>query len=153
MRKRHRKSFGTDSTEQCAQDTLLQGVTRYKLIPTFISEACVHSNATSKAIFNEVTCAILCKITSLTAFVSSSPFISFLTFSVFLFLDVRIPLDFASFNKNTEKHLLREDGCMAVTLRAKFSRFSWVNILSWVWGSAYAGAPLSADFYSWQVLK
>lgn len=102
---------------------MLQGVTRYKLIPTFISEACVHSNATLKAIFNEVTCAILCKIASLTAFVSSSPFISFLTFSVFLFLNVRIPLDFASLNKNTEKHLLQEDGCMAVTLRPYFPDF------------------------------
>ena len=70
-----------------------------------------------------LTCAILCKITSLTAFVSSSPFISFLTFSVFLFLDVRIPLDFASLNENTEKHLLQEDGCMEVTLRPYFPDF------------------------------
>lgn len=110
---------------------MLQGVTKYKLIPTFISEACVHSNATSKAIFNEVTCAILCKITSLTALVSSSPFISFLTFSVFLFLDVRIPLDFASLNKRTEKHLITGGWVYGSDFTASFSRFSWVNVLSW----------------------
>lgn len=111
---------------------MLQGVTKYKLIPTFISEACVHSNATSKAIFNEVTCAILCKITSLTALVSSSPFVSFLTFSVFLFLNVRIPLDFASLNKSTEKHLITGGWVYGSDFTARFSRFSWVNVLSWV---------------------